>query len=138
MGYYNKYGYVGDYKGRKVYVVNESYYTEDKIDSPDIYAIRQKNNTELDLVFKGYHIGVMWDDGNILTLNRTPWNFKKTSKPKVKSKPEVKVENKPTKEDSVDIDNYDFSVNFDKYSTVVNNVFQNLETWWKDLEKEDA
>lgn len=138
MGYYNKHGYAGDYKGKAVYVIDKEEYTKDKVDSPYIYAIRQKNNAELDLVFKGYHIGIMWDDGNILPLNRTPWTFKEAPKPKSKSKTKVKVKSKVKKEESVDIDSYDFSIDFSEYETVVNDVFKNLETWWKDLEKEGA
>lgn len=134
MGYYNKSGYVGDYKGKEVYVINREDYTKDKVNNKNIiYAIKQKDNVELDLVFKGYHIGVMWDDGNILTLNKTPWVFKEAPKPKSK----VKVKTKVKKED-IDIDNYDFSIDFSEYETVVNDVFKNLETWWKDLEKEGA
>ena len=134
MGYYNRHGYVGEYKGTEVYVVDESEYTKDQIDSPYIYAIKQKNNTELDLVFHGKCFGAMWDDGTILNFRtQTPWVFKESKKKK--KKVVVKVERK---EPSVDIDNYDFSVDFSEYEAVVNDVFQNLEAWWKDLEKEGA
>lgn len=136
MGYYNKSGYVGDYKGKEVYVINREDYTKGKVNNESIiYAIRQEDGIKLDLVFKGYRIGLMWDNGNVLTVEKTPWVFKKASKSKSKSK--VKTENKVKKED-IDIDNYDFSIDFSEYETVVNDVFKNLETWWKDLEKEGA
>ena len=131
MGYYNEYGHVGEYKGRDVYVIDREVYTKDKINSPNIYAIRRKHKAELDLVFQGYCIGTMWDDGRILNKAKTPWVFNEP-KPK-KKKVEVKVERK---EPSVDIDNYDFSVDFSEYEAVVNDVFKNLNKWWEDLEKE--
>lgn len=133
MGYYNRHGYVGEYKGRDVYVIDREVYTRDKIDSPYIYAIRRKNREELDLVFHGKCFGAMWDDGTIVNFRtQTPWVFKEPKKKK-KKRIEVKVERK---EESVNIDNYDFSVDFSEYEAVVNNVFKNLNKWWKDLEKE--
>ena len=134
MGYYNRHGHAGEYQGTEVYIVDEFEYTRDKIDSPYIYAIKQKNNAKLDLVFHGNCFGIMWDDGTILNFRtKTPWVFKEPEPKKKKKKVEVKVE---IKEPSVDIDNYDFSVDFSEYEAVVNDVFKNLNKWWEDLEKE--
>lgn len=122
MGYYNKNGYVGDYKGKQVYVINEEDYTEDKKTSHFIYAIRKMNNS-FDLVYQGFLFAIMWDDGTIMNLHKKPWNFKKSKKSiEVKEEEEVKI----------DINKSDFS----EYAQVVDDVFKNLNNWWEDLKKE--
>ena len=122
MNYYNKSGYAGDYRGED--------YTEDKLNSKHIYAIRHVMDSKMDLVFQGYKFAIMNCDGTIVNVKKEAWMFKK--KKKEKKKEEKKEEVK------VDIDNYDFSVDFSEYEAVVNDVFENLSNWWADLEKEGS
>ena len=115
--------YIGTYQGISVYTINIFDYTKDEINDPFIYAIKQKDSQKMDLVYKGYKVGILLEDGNILKINkRIPWKF--FSKQKEEKKPKD------------DIDFYDFSVDFSAYDKVVNDVFSNLPNWWKDLERE--
>ena len=81
----------------------------------------------MDLVFQGYKFAVMNCDGTIINVKKEPWVFKFKKKPKKEDKRE---------EVKVDINNYDFSIDFSEYEVVVNDVFKNLNKWWEDLEKE--
>ena len=128
MNYYNKSGYAGDYRGKAVYIVNKEDYTKDKINSEHIYAVKHLTDLKMDLVFQGYKFAVMNCDGTIINVKKEPWVFKFKKKPKKEDKRE---------EVKVDIDNYDFSIDFSEYEVVVNDVFKNLNKWWKDLEKEE-
>ena len=130
MNYYNKSGYVGDYKGKAVYVINKEDYTEDRINSEHIYAVKRITDLKMDLVFQGCKFAVMNCDGTIKNVKKEPWvfKFKKKKKKKEEKKEEVKV----------DIDNYDFNVDFSEYEVIVNDVFKNLNKWWEDLEKEGS
>lgn len=130
MNYYNKSGYAGDYRGKAVYVVNKEDYTEDRLNSEHIYAVRHVMDSKMDLVFQGYKFAIMNCDGAITNVRKERWVFEK--KKKEKKREEKKEEAK------VDIDNYDFNVDFSEYEVVVNNVFKNLSNWWADLEKEGA
>lgn len=131
MNYYNKSGYAGDYRGKAVYVIDKEDYTEDKLNSKHIYAIRHIMDLKMDLVFQGYKFAIMNCDGTIANVRKERWKFK--SKKKEEKKREEKKE-----EVKVDIDNYDFSVDFSEYSVIVDDVFKNLNRWWEDLEKEGA
>ena len=130
MNYYNKSGYAGDYRGKAVYVIDKEDYTEDKLNSKHIYAIRHVMDSKMDLVFQGYKFAIMNCDGTIANVRKEAWMFKK--KKKEKKKEEKKEEVK------IDIDNYDFSVDFSEYEAVVNGVFENLSNWWEDLAKEGS
>ena len=127
MNYYNKNGYGGDYRGKAVYIVNKEDYTKDKINSEHIYAVKHLTDLKMDLVFQGYKFAVMNCDGTIINVKKEPWVFKFKKKPKKEDKRE---------EVKVDINNYDFSIDFSEYEVVVNDVFKNLNKWWEDLEKE--
>lgn len=128
MNYYNKSGYAGDYRGKAVYIVNKEDYTKDKINSEHIYAVKHFTDLKMDLVFQGYKFAIMNCDGTITNIKKEPWVFKFKKKPKKEEKRE---------EVKIDIDNYDFSIDFSEYEVVVNDVFKNLNKWWKDLEKEE-
>lgn len=130
MNYYNKSGYAGDYRGKAVYIVNKKDYTEDRLNSEHIYAVKHTMDSKMDLVFQGYKFAIMDSDGTIRNVRKERWVFEK--KKKEKKREEKKEEVK------VDIDNYDFNVDFSEYEVVVNDVFENLNKWWADLEKEGA
>lgn len=106
-------GYIGDYRGYKVYSVELKDFTKaDTLNNPDIiFAVKNKHFSFL-LVRDGYLIGDMKATGEIaLYTKREKWVFKE----------EAKVSNEVK--------------GYSVYSKTVDDFFAGLNDWWKDLEK---
>lgn len=127
MGYMDKNGLVGKYKGKDVYIVDyNDLEPEWKHDKDTIYAVRTNRHNYLDLVLDGILIGQMSDGGGITSFSVNtgyPW-----PKSKVEYKSEPAIEPKP------DVLALDVSDGYAQYSRVVDNFFKGLDKLWQELE----
>ena len=128
MGYRDKNGVVGKYRGHDVYVVSYvDLEPEWKYDRTTIYAVRCNNNKNLELVLEGKLIGEMTDGGNVSLFEaRREYRWpqeKKVSKPQPVLDREI-----PTVEEL----NVEFG--YGEYSKVVDEFFKGLDKLWYEID----
>ena len=128
MGYRDKNGVVGKYRGHDVYVVSYvDLEPEWKYDRTTIYAVRCNNNKNLELVLEGKLIGEMTDGGNVSLFEaRREYRWpqeKKVSKPQPVLDREI-----PTVEEL----NVEFG--YGEYSKVVDEFFKGLDKLWDEID----
>lgn len=133
MGYRDKNGVVGKYKGHDVYVVNyPNLEPEWKYDKNTIYAVKCLNNKNMELVLEGKFIGEMTDGGNV-TLFEGSRNYRWPKEEKKVSKPQPVIEREiPEPMPTVEALNVEFG--YGAYSKVVDDFFKGLDKLWAELE----
>lgn len=124
VGYLSKNGLVGEYQGFTVYVVDYKDFTRDKDMGNIIYAVREPDSRELTLVLDGKVIGSMNDEGRINRIR----GFKLYG---YYQKPEIKVEKELPK---IEVEKFDYSANYEQFSTTVDKFFEGLHELWKEME----
>ena len=117
MGYRDKNGIVGKYKGYDVCVVGYEDFTPAESRDNTIYAVRFKRDRVLTLVQNNKKIGYMNDAGEVdLTMNHSiPFNFYC-----------VPVEKETKEETEVEKDILDTDIDYARYSAVVDKFFAEL------------
>ena len=128
MGYRDKNGVVGKYRGHDVYVTKYiNLEPEWKYDKSTIYAVVCNNNKNLELVLEGKLIGEMTDGGNVNLFDGSR-NYRWPQEKKV-SKPQPVLDKEvPTVEEL----NVEFG--YGAYSKVVDDFFKGLDKLWAELE----
>lgn len=124
MGYRDRNGIVGQYRGADVYVIAYEDFTESmtKTVVDTIFAVRDRGQS-LTLVQDGKIIGNLWDDGRIDTARSLlPFNFYKKKNKKVEKKEE------PVELPKAVVDDYSI------YSSVVDNFFAGLNKLWEEID----
>ena len=112
MGYYDKIGLVGSWKGKDVVIVNNK---EDVQQDGKIYVVA---NEKYMMVCNGMVTGTLTDSGSVIECKPHPFYFPKKKKAEEKGKRrEVAVEETP-------INIEDFS----EYTKIVDDFFKNLPT----------
>lgn len=109
MGYYDKIGHVGSWKGKDVVIVNGR---EDVQQDGKIYVIA---NEKFMMVDNGMVIGILTDSGSVIECKPHPFYFPKKKKSGERGKRREVVEETP-----VNIE--DFSA----YTKIVDEFFKNL------------
>ena len=116
MGYRDKNGVVGKYRGCNVYVIDYEDLKPASRDDYTIYAVRFKQDKILTLMQKNKKIGYMNDAGEVdLTDTVTPFDFYWAP---------AKEEPKAEKEKEKDIFSED--IDYSRYSAVVDKFFAEL------------
>ena len=114
MGYRDKNGIVGKYKGYDVCVVGYEDFTPAESRDNTIYAVRFKRDRVLTLVQNNKKIGYMNDAGEVnLTDTVVPFNFYKAP-----------TKEEPKEEPMGDI--LDTDIDYTRYSAVVDKFFAEL------------
>lgn len=125
MGYRDRNGIVGQYRGADVYVIAYEDFTESmtKTVVDTIFAVRDRGQS-LTLVQDGKIIGSLWDDGRIeTTRNLLPFRFYEKKK-----KNENKKKEEPVELPKAVVDDYSI------YSNVVDNFFAGLNKLWEEID----
>lgn len=117
MGYRDRNGIVGQYRGADVYVIAYEDFTESmtKTVVDTIFAVRDRGQS-LTLVQDGKIIGNLWDDGRIETV-RNPLRFNFYEK-----------KEEPVELPKAVVDDYSI------YSSVVDNFFAGLNKLWEEID----
>ena len=132
MGYRDKNGIVGKYRGHDVYVVSyANLEPEWKYDKDTIYAVKCLNNNNLELVLEGKLIGAMTDGGNV-TLFEGSRNYRWPQEKKV-SKPQPVID-KEIPEPIPTVEELNVEFGYGEYSKVVDEFFKGLDKLWAELE----
>ena len=130
MGYRDKNGVVGKYRGHDVYVVS---YTnlepEWKYDKSTIYAVRCNNNKNLELVLEGKLIGEMTDGGNVNLFDGSR-NYRW---PQEKKHP-VAEQQKEIPEPVPTVEELNVEFGYGAYSKVVDEFFKGLDKLWDEID----
>ena len=114
MGYRDRNGIVGKYKGCNVYVIDYEDLTPAEPKDNTIYAVRFKGDKILTLLQKNKKIGYMNDAGEVnLTDTVMPFDFYS-----------VPVKKEPKEEPMGDI--LDANIDYTRYSAVVDKFFAEL------------
>jgi len=131
MGYRDKNGIVGKYRGHDVYVVSYGdLEPEWKYDKDTIYAVRtDAKHQNLELVLEGKFIGEMTDGGNVTLFDgsrnyRWPQDKKPFVAPQQKEVPELDL--------SASALNVEFG--YGAYSKVVDDFFKGLDKLWDEID----
>lgn len=128
MGYRDKNGVVGKYRGHNVYVTKYvDLKPEWKYDKDTIYAVVCNNNKDLELVLEGKLIGEMTDGGNV-TLFDGSRNYRWPQEKKV-SKPQPVLDKEIPEPEELNVE-----FGYGAYSKVVDDFFKGLDKLWAELE----
>lgn len=141
MGYRDKNGIVGQYRGENVFVIG---YKDLKPPAPNdttIYAVRIDDGHQkdwLDLVQGGKYIGTMTDSGRVEIYDasrRREYKFytkeKQLSKPVIKRTPEPAPE--PIKDVNALVLNTEYG--YGVYSKIVDDFFHGLDKLWEEIDE---
>lgn len=127
MGYLDRKGHLGAYKGKNVYAIDyKDFRKEDTVNSSKIFAVKKPGNDFLFLVFKGTLMGTMDDEGYIDTHIGYPGAMFKFYEPPRYQEVEVVRENKVPEEPK--------DIVFSDYSKTVDKFFEGLHELWKEME----
>lgn len=130
MGYRDKNGIVGKYRGHDVYVVSyANLEPEWKYDKDTIYAVVCNNNKNLELVLEGKFIGEMTDDGNV-TLFDGSRNYRWPQD----KKPFVAPQQKEVPEPDPTVEGLNVEFGYGAYSKVVDDFFKGLNKLWDEID----
>ena len=133
MNYYSQLGVVGSYKGYDVEIINYKDFTSDTAIMERVYAVKNvPGKHKMQLVLNGRLVGEMDGYGNINGCDpgHTYYIFYEEEKKKpVEKKKKVKVKEE-VRIETPEVQDYSY------YSKTVDDFFNNLKDWWKDLEKE--
>ena len=136
MGYRDKNGVVGKYRGHDVFVVSYvNLEPEWKYDRSTIYAVRCNNNKNLELVLEGKLIGEMTDGGNVNLFDGSR-NYRWPQEKKPATKPQEPVVKQQNEVSELDLNALALNVEFGygAYSKVVDDFFNGLDKLWAELE----
>lgn len=137
MGYRDKNGIVGQYRGTDVYIIAYKDLTESMTKSSDtIYAVRCNNNDNLELVQRGRLIGTMTDSGHVeLWDSSRRRNYRCYKAPGLSEQPIKKVEWSIKEAPEPDLSqalNVEFG--YGAYSKTVDNFFKGLDKLWAEID----
>ena len=126
MGYYDKKGCLGTYKGVDVCSADYVLFTKERSQDNYIFAVKGVNRYDpMPLVYKGEIIGWLSDDGDIAVAKRRE-KYKFYEKPTYTTKPQ-ESKNEEVKVEMPQIDYTD-------YTYVVDSFFEGLHELWKEME----
>lgn len=137
MGYRDKNGVVGKYRGHDVYVVSyEDLRPAWKYDKNTIFAVRtDAKHQSLELVLEGEFIGEMTDGGNVsLFETRREYRWPQEKKFVAKQQKPVAEQQKEVPEPDPTTLEIDVSEGYGAYSRVVDEFFKGLDKLWAELE----
>jgi hypothetical protein len=138
MGYLNKHGVVGQWKGKDVYVVDfDDLKQEWKFDNETIFAVRRPEKDVLDLVLEGVYIGNLNDAGHVQMCDnyqRKQYKWPEKKKKKVEYTVAAPKEQQQPVEVNIDRLVLDVSGGYGQYSKIVDSFFEGLEKLWQEIE----
>ena len=127
MGYYDKKGCLGTYKGVDVCSIDYVLFTKDRAKEECIFAVKGVNRYDpMPLVYQGEVIGWLSDDGDIAVAKRRE-KYKFYERKFHKTKPQEETKEVEVKVEMPQIDYTD-------YTYVVDSFFEGLHELWKEME----
>ena len=138
MGYRDKNGLVGQYRGQDVFVIGYKDLKPPKDGDETIYAVRCNNNKDLELVQGCRFIGTMTDSGHVEIYDmsrRRPYRFYKAP-----GLDEYEEKKKPVQTPTPVAEAIDYSkpleveFGYGEYSKVVDNFFKGLDKLWEEID----
>ena len=133
MGYKDKNGIVGQYRGHDVYVIDYEKLTPPDDGDEIWYAVRRHGAKDLELVHGDFMIGTMTDSGHVEVFDRSRRvAYKFFTIPKKPNKPKQEFEIKQVEEPEVHPLDVEFG--YGEYSKVVDDFFKGLDKLWEEID----
>lgn len=136
MDYSDKNGIVGTYRGIDVYRIPYEALTKDSEGEDIIFAVSYTDIEVMELVLHGVVIGTMTATGKVKMGQSYAFKYYQVEVPKTEMK--LKVEEKPIKTESVEVNptvlGLDVSAGYGLYTRTVDDFFKGLDKLWQEID----